>query len=199
VTVPAETDHQSGFTLLEILVALTVLGLLVAGLAQGVRFGLLAWGAEVRVTGSSDDLATLDNALRRVVEGMDPGDDLEPAAITGTRNRLDCLTQLLGVDGPVPGRRMQAGLLVDPNHRLVLRWRPAPRAARLGPPPPLTETELLRGVSRIEFAFLRPGGGWVSNWRSPDLPSLVRIRVQFPLRDRRRWPDIVVAPLRDRP
>ena len=36
-------DRQSGFTLLELLVALVVLGLLVVGLTQGVRAGLTMW------------------------------------------------------------------------------------------------------------------------------------------------------------
>ena len=47
--------RPNGFTLLEILVALTVLGFLLAGLAQGVHFGLLAWGTEVRLAGGNDD------------------------------------------------------------------------------------------------------------------------------------------------
>jgi prepilin-type N-terminal cleavage/methylation domain-containing protein len=40
--------RQKGFTLLELLVALVVLGLLVVGLNQGVRAGLTMWGAQTR-------------------------------------------------------------------------------------------------------------------------------------------------------
>jgi general secretion pathway protein J len=81
----------------------------------------------------------------------------------------------------------------------MLRWRPYLRATRLRPLPPPNETELLRGVSRIELAFWRPGGGWVSTWRSPDLPALVRVRLDFPSGDPRHWPDIVASPALDRP
>lgn len=193
------SSARQGFTLLEVLVALVVLGLLAVGLAQGLHFGLLAWRDEIRLSSTADDLATLDGVLRRVIEGMDPGDDLEPAPVTAAKDRLDCVTRLSSIDGPVPARRMQAVLLVDGNHRLVLRWRPYPRASRIGEPLPLTETELLRGLSRVELAFQRANGTWSSGWRSPDLPTLVRIRLHFLANDPRRWPDIVAAPLRDRP
>jgi general secretion pathway protein J len=191
--------RENGFTLLELLVALTVLGFLLAGLAQGVHFGLLAWATEARLSGGSDDFTTLDSTLRHLIEGADPGDDLDPAEFVGSRDRLECLTSLPDAVGPMLHRRMQAVLFVDGEHRLTLRWRPYLHATRLGPPPLLAETELLRGVSRMEMAYWRPGGGWVSSWRSPDLPELVRIRLEFPSGDARHWPDIVVAPLLDRP
>ena len=97
------------------------------------------------------------------------------------------------------GRRIQATLLVDVDHRLMLHWQPAARATRLRGPPEPTDTELLRGVSRMELAFWRPGSGWVSAWRAPDLPTLVRISLRFPAGDARHWPDIVAAPLLDPP
>jgi prepilin-type N-terminal cleavage/methylation domain-containing protein len=190
--------RRRGFTLLEVLVALAVLGLLAVALSQGVHFGVLAWRDEARRSVTADDLATLDGTLRRLIEGIDPGDDLDPAPVTATRDRLECITRLVGVDGPVPARRMQAVLLVDRNHRLVLRWRQYPRATRIGDPLPLTETELLRGISRIELAFQREDGRWLGTWQSPDPPALVRIRLRFEPNDTQRWPDIVAAPRRDR-
>ena len=41
--------QDSGFTLMETLVALVVLGFIVAGLAQGLRFGLVAWDRQAVV------------------------------------------------------------------------------------------------------------------------------------------------------
>jgi general secretion pathway protein J len=191
--------RPDGFTLLEILVALVVFGFLLAGLAQGMQLGLRVWDKGVGVAGADDDLMTLDATLRRLVEGLDPGDDLDPAPMTGSKDRLDCLTTLSSADGPLPGRRMRAVLFVGPDHRLVLRWRQAPRAILIGAAPPLAETELLSGVAGIELAYMRSGGSWLNAWRSPDLPALVRIRVKFLRSDPRVWPEIVAAPLRDRP
>jgi general secretion pathway protein J len=191
--------HANGFALLELLIALTVLGLLFVGLAQGVQFGVLAWASELHATSGNDDFAAVDSALRHLIEIADPGDDLDPAAFTASRDRLDCITALPSAVGAIPGRRVQATLLVDAAHRLVLRWQPAVRAQSLHAPPVPAETELLRGVSRIELAFWRPGGDWVSAWRSGDLPTLVRIQLHFPRGDPRRWPAIVAAPVLDRP
>jgi general secretion pathway protein J len=191
--------RQRGFTLLELLVALAVFGFLLAGLSQGLDFGLRVWGRELRAAGTDDDLATLDSTLRRLIEGMDPGDDLDPAPLSGSRNQLDCLTVLSSAGGPLPGQRMRAVLLVRSDHRLVLRWQPSPRATPTGRPPPPAETELLAGVASIELAYMRPGGNWQNGWRGADLPALVRVQIKFPPRDPRDWPDIVAAPLRDRP
>jgi len=189
--------QSSGFTLLEVLVALTVFGFLLIGLAQGVHFGLLAWGTEERLTNGNDDFNTLDDMVRHVIEGANPGDDLDPAPFAGTRDQLDCITALPDAVGPTGSRQIKATLLVDASHRLVLRWLPYMHAIRLRPPP-TTESELLRGVSRIELAFWRPGSGWTGAWRLPDLPTLVRVRLHFPEGDTRHWPDIVAAPALDR-
>ena len=191
--------RTEGFTLLEVLVALVVLGLIVLCLAQGTHFGLLSWATEVRLSNGNDEYETLDTALRHIVEGMDPGDELDPAPFVGSHNQLECITALPNAAGPTPLRRMLATLLVDQSHRLVLRWRPYLRAARLKPASAPADAELLTNVSRIELAYWRPGGSWVSNWPWPDLPVLVRIRIVFPDGDRRHWPDIVAAPRLDRP
>ena len=199
MTAVANDMRPNGFTLLELLIALAVLGMVFVGLAQGVHFGVLAWATELHLTSGNDDFDTLDSTLRHMIEVADPGDDLDPAAFTANGDRLDCVSELPDAIGATPGRRIRATLLVDSAHRLVLRWQPAMRARSLRAPSPPIETELLRGVSRIELAFWRPGGDWVSTWRSPDLPALVSIRLHFPAGDPRHWPAIVAAPVLDRP
>jgi general secretion pathway protein J len=196
----ATTDNRSrnGFTLLELLIALTVLGFLFVGLAQGVHFGLLAWATEVHLTSGNDDFNTLDSTLRHMIEVIDPGDDIDLAPFAANEAKLDCITALPSAFGATPARRIHATLLVDGDHRLVLRWQPSARAMSLRPPSPPTETGLLRGVSRIELAYWQPGGGWRNTWRSPDLPTMVRVRLHFPAGDPRQWPDIVAAPVLNR-
>jgi len=191
--------QANGFTLLELLVALTVLGFLFVGLAQGMHFGLLAWGTEARLTRNTDGFSNVDDVLRHIIEGADPGTDIDPAPFIGSRGELDCITELPSAVTATPNRRMRVMVRVDPDHRLMLRWRPYVHAIAIGSAPAPTETELLRGVSQIELAFWQPSSGWVGAWRSPDLPRLVRIRLLFPAGDPRHWPDIVAAPQLDRP
>src|SRR5918997_799427 len=67
--------RQAGFTLLEVLVALAVLGFLTLGLAGGVRFGLGAWDSQARLIDRTGDLDVADRALRRIVAQLVPTDD----------------------------------------------------------------------------------------------------------------------------
>jgi general secretion pathway protein J len=191
--------QRDGFTLLELLVALAVFGLMLTGLTQGTQYVLRAWHSQVHILGRSEDLDTVDRALRQMIAVMDPGDSLAPPPFAGSRDKMEFVTVLPDAAAGLPVRRVEAGLLVDSSHRLVLRWRPWIHAVRLRSVPPLVETELLRGVQGLEFAFWHPRGGWVGSWRNQDLPALIRIRVLFPPGDPRNWPDIVAATTMRRP
>jgi general secretion pathway protein J len=201
MTAPAgyRPGDAAGFTLLELLVALVVVGFILVGLAQGMHFGLLAWGTETRLDNRNTDLDTFDTTLRNVIEGANPGSALDPAPFVGSSDRLGCITALPNAAGPTAHRPIQAILMVDAQHRLVLRWRPYVHAVPLRPLPAPTETELLSDVARLQITYWRPGGGWVSAWQSSDLPTLVRVRVEFGSGDSRHWPDIVAAPRLNRP
>jgi general secretion pathway protein J len=189
--------RSGGFTLIEMLVALVVLGLVVAGLGQGIRFGLAAWNRAAYMTETWDALDAVDRTLRHLIAQMDPGSESKPTPFSASSGRLAFVSTLPGMPG-APARRVEAVLMVDDRHRLVLRWRPYMHAERLRLPP-FTETELLRGVDRLDLAFWQRDSGWSVAWQSADLPALVRIRLAFVQPVQRRWPDIVAAPGLDRP
>ena len=193
------TGRQAGFTLIEVLVALAVLGFLVLGLAQGVRFGLVAWDSQARMLGRIGDLDVADRALRRIVAQLVPADDVRPPGLRGTAAGFEGVTELPML-AALPTRRAVVALGVDRAQRLVLRWTPYLPARRLGPPPAPEESELLRGVERIQVAYwsAAAGGGWLPVWTRADLPDLVRVRLVFARGDRRRWPDIIAAPVLER-
>ena len=65
-----ERRRQSGFTLLEMLVGLIVLGFLVVGLNQGVRTGLGVWNMQARRVGDVADLASAARVLRMLLNGI---------------------------------------------------------------------------------------------------------------------------------
>jgi general secretion pathway protein J len=189
---------RNGFTLLEILVVLVVVGLLLVGLSQGVQYGLQAWRTQVRLTESHGDLDAVDGALREMIEAMDPGNGAGPAPIVGRSDRLDFVTELPESAAMRPSRQVEASLLLDGQHRLVLSWRPFLHVQRLRPAPPPTVNVLVAGLSGAQLSFWRPDGGWQSAWTERALPALVRLRLVFPAGDLRHWPDIVAAPLLSR-
>ena len=62
--------RQSGFTLLEMLVVVIVLGLLMVGLTQGVRAGMALWGAQQRRVGETAELDASARVLRILLTGI---------------------------------------------------------------------------------------------------------------------------------
>ncbi len=193
-------DGAGGFTLLEVLVTLVVLGFLFAGLAQGVQFGLTAWQTQVRTVDRNGDLDAVDRTLRRLVEQADPGVADDPPRLTGTARGVEFFTRLPQSVTTLPSRLASVTLDVDGAHRLVMRWIPAAHAEPLGKPPAPTETVLLGGVDHLDLAYWHAGpkAGWMTAWAEPEIPLLVRIRLVFPKGSGRRWPDIVAAPMRTR-
>ncbi|HTU55206.1 MAG TPA: type II secretion system protein [Acetobacteraceae bacterium] len=192
---------QAGFTLLETIVALVVLGFLIAGLAEGVRFGLGARNAENGLIARGAGLDAVDRTLRGLIARMDPGAFDAPPTLAGAPDRMEFLTELPAGAAPGGIRRARVALSVDPAHRLVLAWRLAPHAVPLAPPAS-GQVVLADDVARLAIAYAEPaaaGGGWVRRWNAAALPALVRLRIVFRAGDRRLWPDIVAAPMRERP
>lgn len=200
--VPCRPSPTLGFTLLEILVALAVFGLLMTGLVRGVQLGLRALDQQNTALGDRAELDATDRAIRDLVTHIDPGIGRNPMMIDGRSDRFHFQSRLPAAIS-VLTRHAEMTLLVDDRHRLVLRWKPSPHETPFGAPPSDTDTVLLDKIDRIEIAYWAPRDGdgqprgWRDEWDTPYLPSLVRIRLTFPDGDRRHWPEILVAPLLD--
>lgn len=196
------TRDEGGFTLLEMIVALVVLGFLILGLSQGIRFSLTARRTQAALEAKADGLDAVDRVLRGLITHMDPGGFDAPPTLAGTLNHMTFLTELppgAAVDGI---RQARVRLAVDPAGELVLAWQLAPNAIALRPPPQ-GRVVLLHHVARLAIAYDAPPsahgrGGWQRRWSAVPLPALVRIRIVFSRADPRLWPDIVARPRRQR-
>jgi general secretion pathway protein J len=58
---------MAGFTLIEILIALTLLGAVLVGLQQGTRLGLVAWDRQTATIHATAELDAVDRTLRALV------------------------------------------------------------------------------------------------------------------------------------
>jgi general secretion pathway protein J len=199
---PSGRDRLAGFTLLEILVALVVFGFLFIALNQGARTGVALWNSQTRRISETEDLAATARTLRTLLSGIPilPATAADPApqgiAITGDADRLAFVGDL--PTGLGATRRADITLALQAG-RLVLSWAPHRRERAGAPTVAPAETELIRGVERLELAYFgvaSPGQppGWHAQWAGPELPLLIRVRLRFAKSDRRRWPDLIAAP-----
>jgi general secretion pathway protein J len=190
---------QSGFTLLETLVALVVLGVLVTGLSQGVRISVNAWHAQRQVLATQSNLQGVEALLRNLLARMDPGGvSGQPPNIVGTAHNLTFTTVLPLAAEALPTREADVSLQVDSGHRLQMLWLLHFRN-RIRPAPPPERAVLLQGVDHLDIAYWKDARtGWLSEWVGPTLPRLIRIRVTPISTGGPHIPDIVVAPMRDR-
>ena len=185
--------RDAGFTLLEILVALAVFGILILGLGQGVQFGLQAWNRQERTIAARSELDAVDRTLRTLVTALDPD-----SAVGGAAHAL-AFTSRLPRSAQLATAEADMAIGIDASRALVLRWTPHLHATRLAPPPPPRQALLLAGLQRLDIAYWpHDGTTWSDTWSAEDPPSLIRIRLVFPKDDPRHWADIVAAPARTR-
>jgi general secretion pathway protein J len=195
--------HHGGFTLLEMLVVLIVLGFLMLGLNQGVRTGLGFWTVQSRQIGNTAELDTTARILRMLLTGLPiaPAAAINPGAAPMALSFAGAADHLTFV-GDLPtglGNTHRADITIEARGgRLVLVWSPH-RHELASTKPASNDTELLRGVARLDLAYwgtTAPDSpaSWLAQWDGPAIPQLVRIRLTFAKGDARHWPDMIVAP-----
>ena len=184
---------QAGFTLLEVVVVLAVLGFLSLLLAQGLRLGLRTVAVREASQNLGGNLEPVDRTLRDVFAEADPGIYPEPASLRGTAHAVSLTTALpLRFGGPLQPADV---VVAAENGLLLLRWAPHRHVRQSAPPPARTEV-LIDGVAGIDLDYWR-GDGWLPDWTGEKLPALVRLRIRFDPRSGRHWPPMVVAPRRE--
>ena len=188
----SRSARDGGFTLLEIVVALVVLGILLLTLTRGTQFGLAAFDRQDRMIVVGGRLEAVDRTLRRLIVQLDPGTATDGNTVVGARHVLVFRSRLpIGEAGTLADLRLS----VD-AHRLVLAWLPHRHAKQVGTAPPPHREILLDNVDAIDLDYW-DDGAWHGQWKEIGPPALIRIRIVFSEGDPRRWPDVVEAPARD--
>lgn len=194
-----EATQDQGFTLLELLVAMALLGLLSLVLWGGLRFGTQVW----RISG--DDLEhgnkvrSVQAQLTRQITTAYPAflrTDATHAVVAfdGGRDRLDFLT----LDPMKPGSMVSVTLDAPMERgRREMRSRTHGELVRASNP----ETRiLLKDLKSLEFSYfgtetLQDSASWHADWHDKmKPPQLVRIRVEFADRKSDLWPELIIAP-----
>jgi len=199
---------EAGFTLLELLISITLLGFILVLLFGGLRLGVRSWDAVQQKVDVLNSVRSIESFLRREMEMTYPhrwksalG---QPLAFLGERHKISFVAQL-------PGRVGTGGLhaisleleQTGTGRRLV--WRHAPVTSAMQDFSPLAQApemilawSELNSVDDIWLSYFgtineNTAPSWVDQWDSKTrLPALIRIQVKFA--SGAEWPDFVVAP-----
>jgi general secretion pathway protein J len=205
---PVRRGGLEGFTLLELLIAITLLGFILVLLFGGLRLGIRSWDAVQQRVDNLNSVRSIENFLRQEMEAIVPyrwkGAPGQRLAFLGQRDKISFVAQLPGRIG-VGGLYLVNLELEQTSKGRRLLWRYVPVANQMTDFSPLDQaSELvlaateLNAVEDIWFTYLGPDGPsgplhWQDRWESPSsLPSLIRIQVKFA--GDGEWPEFVVAP-----
>jgi general secretion pathway protein J len=201
-----EIRTDAGFTLVEMLVSLTLMGLAALLMLEGLGSGQRLWAGQAARTAGGESVGAAQAILRTRIEGLRPVTRFDSANayadIDGGQRQLVFLANPPEVDRPSAARRYR--LIVGDRGELMLGSAPAapadPRSVDAGSEPDYTDQLLLRDVGGLDISYYGPGpdGGaphWQADWtKRVDPPELVRIRVALKGGDGRVWPELIVHP-----
>lgn len=192
--------RQDGFTLLELMIGLVLMGLLLLLLFGAFRLGSRAWDAVEADLAESTTQSVLTGVLRST---------LEQAAPVHFKTQDGLILAFLGESGAIhyvgrlPGRERVPGLhmlaLARVEDRLELRWLPfGGQAEDFSALADVEPRVLLEGVTAFELAYLQPGSegsaaAWVGEWSSHEaFPAMVR--VSLATESGGKWIELVAYP-----
>jgi general secretion pathway protein J len=189
---------QRGFTLLELVIAITLMGLVLVVLYSGLRLGLNSWDrGEQQADASNRQRLALEFLRRQLAQSMTvyrTNDKQERTVVfTGQPNLIEFVAPMRIEAGQSGLYRLRLELA---NSQLQIRFRP------YSPHDPITGNErelvVLDGVSALEWAYFGPERDydpepprWRPDWVSSERrPQLVRLNLTV---QGEPWPDLVVA------
>jgi general secretion pathway protein J len=195
-----------GFTLIEVTVALMLLGLIAALLMTSLQFARRSYQKVTKLDTASWETFAAQRALRKLVESAYPLSDPRgrQQGLIGSASRLDVVgAAFLSLEGGGLFRYRVATQMHRDHADLVVRWAPELDAQGFERGTTREEVLLERIVSaRWDYCCSRPGSSgdaareqtWEPSWNEPVMPRRLRLRIEFPQGDSRIWPDLLVAP-----
>jgi len=191
-------SRRAGFTLLELLVSITLMGLVLVVLYSGLRLGLNSWeGGEQRAEATNRLRLAQEFLRRQLTQSMTTyqvNDRQERVVVfAGQADGVEFVAPMLAQLGMGGLYRVR---IIATDGQLRIRWRPyLPADPEAGPE---RETVLLDGVSKVEWAYFgsedqQPDSPrrWSANWtNTQQRPQLVRLNLRL---GGAPWPDLVAA------
>lgn len=199
----ANRDRPRGFTLLELIIAISLVGLIMMLSYSGMRVALRSWTQAEAVIGSEDELRLVHGFLRRqLAQAQAVGNSASnpDGAFKGTARRVDFVAPMpsgrVGVSGYY--RFTLEFVQADTGLNLQVAYAPDLSTTSLDSVTGPDHTRILvKDIESGEFSYFGTTnafdtGSWHTLWQQDaSLPQLVRVR----LNTRNQsidWPDLVI-------
>lgn len=203
-------NRQRGFTLLELLIAITLLGMILVLVFAGLRLGVRSWDSAQASVDSMNTVRAIEGVLRRELTQVYPyrwkKGLPQRLAFQGERYRVSFVA-------PLPARIDGGGLfaisvdLEQTGREKRIVWKQVPVSSEMEDFSALSDAKEnvlaeTKGEGKAEEVWLSYFGPqtdgadptWSDHWdNTKAFPSL--IRVQVTLTGGEPWPDFVVAPM----
>jgi len=174
-------QSQAGFTLLELLIAITILSLILVALSGGVHFAGSAWRKQEAQITRQGDINAVQTVLRQLLAS---GKDFQGGS------------QELKFVAPMPAALARGGLfdieLSGSGDKLFLSWQPHFKGAAASLP--RDETMLLDGVTGFSLTYYVDQKGWQSAI-TDKAKAIDLIAIKARLSDGRNWPQLTISPV----
>ncbi|HWE75574.1 MAG TPA: prepilin-type N-terminal cleavage/methylation domain-containing protein [Stellaceae bacterium] len=192
-----------GFTLVELLVAITLIALLTVGLYQAFGIGIRAASTVSANIDRPAQIATAYDFMQRAVAAAEPlptGNDASQALNFDGQPHALSFVALPPAYLAIGGFQL-LHLALEPGKgggRLIVSWQGVPRGPIASQPDMLQPSILIDQVRSLTFAYFGVPGpnqppAWLDQWSERDaLPQLIRMRLT--LANGMRVPDLIVAP-----
>ncbi|MGY6215505.1 type II secretion system protein GspJ [Methylolobus aquaticus] len=190
--------RSNGFTLLEVLIATTLLSIMMVLLMGSLRLGARSWDRGEEQIDQTSQMLVVSSFFRRHLTNAIPWRMMEQQRpepmFSGSRDAIEYI-------GLLPAQ-IKSGLY---RFRFFVDRRRDRTGLKLsvrsvdtsGEAEPIEDLEVLRDVEEVRFAFLAPRAPgdppvWVEEWTDEMMPTAISIRVR--VRGQEAWPAIVIAP-----
>jgi len=176
---PASRRGELGFTLIELILALAIVGTLLAVTFAGLRVGLGAWRRGEERAEAQQHVRSLFGVVGRTVAGAYPyqaagADSTQPVILfQGESDRIALVTTVAPFPLPIPAAFAAVTLAMEGDETLGLavRQKILPNDDPFEALRPLL---LDTAVTAARFRFLRAGGVWEDRWDAATEQGLPR-------------------------